>query len=200
MITESPIRNLRETVLSDETYLLRRLEFEQKQRDGSWKPLRREVYDHGNGVALLAFDPARRTVLLVRQIRFITYLNGYAHPLLECCAGMLEGEDPAAGIKREAEEELGYRIDAVRHVFDAFMSPGCFTEKLSFFVGEYGPMDRIGAGGGLAAEGEDIEVVEMPLAEALALVGSGGIQDAKTILVLQWAALNGMGQGFAGVP
>ncbi|GAB0113259.1 NUDIX domain-containing protein [Acidisoma sp. C75] len=191
--SESPIRHLRQTVLSDETYLLRRLEFEQKRRDGRWVPMRREVYDHGNGVALLAHDPARGTVLLVRQIRFVTYLNGHPQPLLECCAGMLEGEDPARGIAREAEEELGYRIRAVRPVFEAFMSPGCFTEKLSFFLGEYSPADRIGAGGGLAAEGEDIEVVEMPLRTAVAMIGSGAIVDAKTIMLLQLAALNGLG-------
>jgi nudix-type nucleoside diphosphatase (YffH/AdpP family) len=187
---ESPIRNLTATVLSDEKYLLRRLEFEQRRRDGTWQPMRREVYDHGNAVALLPYDPARGTVLLVRQIRFITYLNGYPHPLLEVCAGMLEGEDPASGIKREAEEELGYRITAPRHVFDAFMSPGCFTEKLSFFVATYSEADRISRGGGLASEGEDIEVVEMPLDEAVALIASGGIVDAKTIMLLQWAKMH----------
>lgn len=185
-----PIRNLAATVLSDEKYLLRRLEFDQRRRDGTWQRLRREVYDHGNAVALLPYDPTRGTVLLVRQIRFITYLNGYPRPLLEVCAGMLETEDPASGIKREAEEELGYRIAAPRHVFDAFMSPGCFTEKISFFVGSYSATDRMSRGGGLADEGEDIEVVEMPLGEAVALIATGGIVDAKTIMLLQWAKLH----------
>jgi nudix-type nucleoside diphosphatase (YffH/AdpP family) len=189
----NPIRNLRETVLSDETFLLRRLEFEQRRRDGSWQPLKRELYDHGNAAALLAHDPGRGTVLLVRQIRFVTYLNGHPHPLLEVCAGMLDRDEPRTAIIREAEEELGYRIRDVRQVFEAFMSPGCFTEKISFFAGCYSAEDRIGRGGGLAAEGEDIEVVEMPLTEALALIGTGGIVDAKTIMLLQWAALHGLG-------
>jgi nudix-type nucleoside diphosphatase (YffH/AdpP family) len=193
MAEESPIRNLRETVLSDETYLLRRLEFEQRRRDGSWQPLRRELYDHGNAAAILPYDPARGTVLLVRQIRFVTYLNGYEHPLLEVCAGMLDQDDPETAIIREAAEELGYRISNPRRVFDAFMSPGCFSERLSFFVATYSAADHIGRGGGLAAEGEDIDVVEMPLDEALGMIGEGRIVDAKTILLLQWAKLNGIG-------
>jgi nudix-type nucleoside diphosphatase (YffH/AdpP family) len=195
MTEESPIRNLRETILSDEIYLLRRLEFEQRRRDGRWQPLRRELYDHGNAAAILPYDPARGTVLLVRQIRFVTYLNGYPHPLLEVCAGMLEHDDAATAIIREAEEELGYRISNPRHVFDAFMSPGCFTERLSFFVATYGAADRIGNGGGLAAEGEDIEVLEIPLDDAVAMIGEGRIVDAKTILLLQWAKIHGISTG-----
>lgn len=191
MSEESPIRHIAETVLSDEKYLLRRLDFEQRRRDGRWQAVRREVYDHGNAVALLPYDPTRGTVLLVRQIRFVTYLNGHPHPLLEVCAGMLEGEDAASGIRREAEEELGYRIAQPRHVFDAFMSPGCFTERIAFFVATYTAADRISHGGGLADEGEDIEVVEMPHDDAVALIGTGGIVDAKTIMLLQWLALHG---------
>jgi nudix-type nucleoside diphosphatase (YffH/AdpP family) len=192
MAYEDAIRNLRETVLSDETFLLRRLEFEQRRRDGSWQPLRRELYDHGHAAAILPYDPDRGTVLLVRQIRFVTYLNGHPHPLLEVCAGMLDEDDPVTAIIREAEEELGYHISTPRHVFDAFMSPGCFSERLSFFVATYGAGDRIGGGGGLAAEGEDIEVVEMPLDEAAGMIGEGRIVDAKTILLLQWAGIHGI--------
>jgi nudix-type nucleoside diphosphatase (YffH/AdpP family) len=192
MAYEDAIRNLRETVLSDETFLLRRLEFEQRRRDGSWQPLRRELYDHGHAAAILPYDPDRGTVLLVRQIRFVTYLNGHPHPLLEVCAGMLDEDDPVTAIIREAEEELGYHISTPRHVFDAFMSPGCFSERLSFFVATYGTGDRMGGGGGLAAEGEDIEVVEMPLDEAAGMIGEGRIVDAKTILLLQWAGIHGI--------
>lgn len=191
---DSPIRNLQETVLSNETFLLRRLEFEQRRRDGTWQPLRRELYHHGHAAALLPYDPTRGKVILVRQIRYITYLNGYAHPLLEVCAGMLDQDDPQSAIIREAEEEIGYRIANPRHVFDAFMSPGCFTEKISFFVATYSEADRINAGGGLADEGEDIEVLEMTLDEVVALIGTGDIVDAKTIMLLQWAALNGIGR------
>lgn len=190
MSEESPIRDIAETVLSHDTYLLRRLDFEQRRRDGSWQRLRREVYDHGNAAALLPYDPSRGTVLLVRQIRFVTYLSGYPHPLLEVCAGMLDKDDPQTAIIREAEEELGYRITRPLHVFDAFMSPGCFTEKISFFTAVYAKNDRAGRGGGLEAEGEDIEVVEMPLDAAIALIAKGGIVDAKTVLLLQWAALH----------
>jgi nudix-type nucleoside diphosphatase (YffH/AdpP family) len=192
MAYEDAIRNLRETVLSDETFLLRRLEFEQRRRDGSWQPLRRELYDHGHAAAILPYDPDRGTVLLVRQIRFVTYLNGHPHPLLEVCAGMLDEDDPVTAIIREAEEELGYHISTPRHVFDAFMSPGCFSERLSFFVATYGTGDRMGGGGGQAAEGEDIEVVEMPLDEAAGMIGEGRIVDAKTILLLQWAGIHGI--------
>ncbi len=192
MSEESPIRDIAETVLSHEKYLLRRLDFEQRRQDGTWQPLRREVYDHGNAAALLPYDPIRRTVLLVRQIRFVTYLNGYPHPLLEVCAGMLDKDDPETAIIREAQEELGYRITQPRHVFDAFMSPGCFTEKISFFTAVYSEHDRAGNGGGLKAEGEDIEVVEMLLDEAVTLITSGGIVDAKTIMLLQWAKLHGV--------
>jgi nudix-type nucleoside diphosphatase (YffH/AdpP family) len=188
----SPIRNLRETVLSDETFLLRRLEFEQRRQDGTWQPLKRELYDHGNAAALLPYDPSRGTVLLVRQIRFVTYLNGYPHPLLEVCAGMLDRDDPEPAIIREAEEEMGYRISHPRRVFDAFMSPGCFSERIAFFVATYAAGDRIGRGGGLADEGEDIQVLEMPLDEAVALIARGEIVDAKTILLLQWAQLHGI--------
>lgn len=192
MSEESPIRDIAETVLSHEKYLLRRLDFAQRRRDGGWQQLRREVYDHGNAAALLPYDPTRGTVLLVRQIRFVTYLNGYPHPLLEVCAGMLDRDDPKTAIIREAEEELGYRITQPRHLFDAFMSPGCFTEKISFFTSVYSEGDRTANGGGLKAEGEDIEVVEMPLDAAISLITTGSIVDAKTIMLLQWAALHGM--------
>jgi nudix-type nucleoside diphosphatase (YffH/AdpP family) len=188
---ESPIRNLTETVLSDEHFLLRRMEFEQRRRDGTWQSLSRELYDHGDAVALLPYDTARGIVLLVRQVRFVTYLYGHPHPIIEVCAGMLNSrEDPETAILREAEEEIGIRISNLRRVFDAFMSPGGFTEKLYFFVGTYDQADRVGRGGGLAEEGEDIAVLEMPLDEAVAMISDGRIVDAKTIMLLQWAKLN----------
>jgi len=190
--TESPIRDLTETVLSDETFLLRRMEFDQRRRDGRWQRLRRELYDHGNAAALLPYDPTRGTVLLVRQVRFVTYLNGHPHPIIEVCAGMLDADDAETAILREAQEEIGTRISHPRRIFDAFMSPGCFTEKIAFFVATYEEADRIGRGGGLADEGEDIEVLEMPLSEAVAMIADGRIVDAKTIMLLQWAQLNGV--------
>jgi nudix-type nucleoside diphosphatase (YffH/AdpP family) len=189
---ESPIRNLTETVLSNETFLLRRLDFEQRRRDGTWQHLRRELYDHGNAAALLPYDPGRGTVLLVRQTRFVTYLNGHPHPLIEVCAGMVDGDAPDIAILREAQEELGYAITKARRVMESFMSPGCFSEKLTFFVATYSAADRLNRGGGLADEGEDIEVLEMPLDAAVAMIDEGKIVDAKTIMLLHWARIHGI--------
>lgn len=177
-------------VLSDHWYTLRKITLDLRRRDGQWQRQVREAYDRGNGAAVLLFDPERRTVVLTRQFRLPTFLNGNADGLLiESCAGLLDGDDPETCIRREAEEETGYRVRQPRKVFEAYMSPGSVTEKLHFFVAEYAPHDRIRTGGGLAEEGEDIEVIEMPLAEALAGVGSGAIQDGKTIMLLQHVAL-----------
>ena len=177
-------------LLSDNWYVLRKLIFALRRRDGQWQTLSREAYDRGNGAALLLFDPRRGTVVLTRQFRLPAFLNGCADGLLvETCAGLLDGDDPETCIRREAEEETGYRVRQPRKVFEAYMSPGSVTETLHFFVAEYEPSDRIRTGGGLAGEGEDIEVIEMPLAEALAGIASGTIQDGKTIMLLQHVAL-----------
>jgi nudix-type nucleoside diphosphatase (YffH/AdpP family) len=184
---------MRATVLSDQRFLLQRLEFEQRRFDGRWQTLEREVYNHGNAAVVLPFDPDRRTVLLVRQIRFVTYLNGHPHPILEACAGMIDaGETPEIAVQREAKEEMGCMLKHPRRVFDAFMSPGCFTERLTFFVSAYTPVDCSNVGGGLVDEGEDIQVVELLLDEAIAMIGLGEIVDAKTIMLLQWAAPHGI--------
>lgn len=179
------------TLLSDDWYVLKKTIFDYRRRDGSWQTLSRETYDRGNGAALLLYDPTRRTVLLTRQFRFPAYVNGHAEPLLEVCAGLLDARSPEEAIRAEAEEELGVTIQAPRRVFDAFMSPGSVTERLAFFVAEYRAADRKD-GGGVAEEGEDIEVVELTFADALAMVGSGAILDGKTIMLLQHAALHGL--------
>ncbi|MBT9554295.1 MAG: NUDIX domain-containing protein [Hydrogenophaga sp.] len=179
-------------VLSDNWYVLRKLSFELRRRDGSWQSLNREAYDRGNGAVLLLFSPARGTVVLTRQFRLPAFINGGGDGyLIEACAGLLDGDDPETCIRREAEEETGYRIRTPRKVFDAFMSPGSVTERLHFFVAEYEPADRVQDGGGLQAEGEDIEVIEMPLQEALEGMADGRIRDAKTIMLLQHVALFG---------
>ncbi|MDP4074091.1 NUDIX domain-containing protein [Acidovorax sp. A1169] len=184
------VRLLDAQVLSDSWYTLRKISVELRRRDGQWQRLSREAYDRGNGAALLLWDPVRRTVVLTRQFRLPAFLNGSPDgQLIEACAGLLDGDEPEACIRREAEEETGYRIRAPRKLFEAYMSPGSVTEKLHFFVAEYEPEDRVQAGGGLAQEGEDIEVIEMPLAEALAAIASGRIQDGKTIMLLQHVAL-----------
>lgn len=177
-------------VLSDNWYVLRKVTCSLRRRDGQWQTMSREAYDRGNGAALLLFDPRRSTVVLTRQFRLPAFLNGCADGLLiETCAGLLDGDDPETCIRREAEEETGYRVRQPRKVFEAYMSPGSVTEKLHFFIAEYDPGDRIRSGGGLEGEGEDIEVIEMPLADALAGIANGTIQDGKTIMLLQHVAL-----------
>jgi nudix-type nucleoside diphosphatase (YffH/AdpP family) len=179
-------------VLSEDKYLLRKVTFDYRRKDGTWQRLSRESYDRGNGAALLLYDPRRRTVLLTRQFRYPAYANDHPEPLIEVVAGMLDENSPEEAIRREAEEEAGYRIAAPRRVFEAFMSPGAVTERLVFFVAEYSAADRIGAGGGLEAEGEDIEILEPGFDEALAMIEGGEIVDAKTIMLLHYAKLHGL--------
>ncbi|VTY23972.1 GDP-mannose pyrophosphatase NudK [Xylophilus ampelinus] len=178
------------TLLSDHWYTLKTTRFDWRRRDGQWQEQHRETYDRGNGAALLPYDLARRTVLLVRQFRYPAFVNGHDDLLVEVAAGLLDDEAPEVRIRGEAEEELGYRLGAVRKVFEAFMSPGSVTEKLHFFVAPYDAGMRIGDGGGLAEEGEDIEVLEVTIDDALAMVADGRIVDAKTILLLYHAQLH----------
>ena len=178
------------TLLSDHWYTLKTTRFDWRRRDSQWQEQHRETYDRGNGAALLPYDLARRTVLLVRQFRYPAFVNGHDDLLVEVAAGLLDDEAPEIRIRGEAEEELGYRLGAVRKVFEAFMSPGSVTEKLHFFVAPYDAGMRIGDGGGLAEEGEDIEVLEVGIDEALAMVADGRIVDAKTILLLYHAQLH----------
>lgn len=186
------VSNLDIEVLSDHWYVLYRAAFDYRHRDGTVTHEVREAYDRGNGVVILLHDPAAGTVLLTRQFRLPIYLNG--HPdgmLIEAAAGLLDqaGEHPEDAIRREAEEESGVRVDAVERLFELFMSPGSVTERVTFFAATYSHEQRVSSGGGLAAEGEDIEAVELTLEEAMAMVATGEIADAKTVLLLQWAAL-----------
>ena len=183
------------TVLSDNHYVLRKVTFDYRRNDGTWQRQEREAYDRGNGATLLPYSLAQDSVVLVRQFRYPAYVNGYDDLLIEAAAGLLDDESPEVRIRSEAEEETGYRLGEIRKVFEAFMSPGSITEKLHFFVAEYDPSMRIGSGGGLADEGEDIEVLELPFDQAFAMIGDGRIADAKTIILLQYAALNIFRQG-----
>jgi nudix-type nucleoside diphosphatase (YffH/AdpP family) len=176
-------------VLSENPYVLKATTFEWRRADGEWQTQHRETYDRGNGAALLPYNVAQRTVVLVRQFRYPAYVNGYDDLLIEAAAGLLDNESPEVRIRAEAEEETGYRLGEIRKIFEAFMSPGSITEKLHFFVAEYEPGMRVGSGG-LADEGEDIEVLELPIDRGLAMVADGRIADAKTIMLLQYAALN----------
>ncbi|WP_239015186.1 NUDIX domain-containing protein [Archangium violaceum] len=180
-------------VLSSNWYVLRKVTFDYRRSDGTWSRQSREAYDRGNGATVLLHDASRGTVLLTRQFRLPAYVNG--HPdgmLIEAPAGLLEGEHPDVAIRREVEEETGVRIGEVRPVFEAFMSPGSVTERLHFFAAPYTRNDRASEGGGLASEGEDIQVLELPLSEALRKIDSGEIIDAKTIMLLQWAERHGI--------
>lgn len=186
--TNDRVRHIDTTVLSDNWYVLRKITFDFLRRDGTWQRQSREAYDRGNGAAILLHNPVRDTVLLTRQFRMPAFVNGHDGMLIEVAAGLLDDATPEDRIRLEAEEETGYRVRDVRKVFEAFMSPGSVTEKLHFFVGEYDADMRVGDGGGLASEGEDVEVLEMPLSDALDAIGSS-IVDAKTIMLLQHMAL-----------
>jgi nudix-type nucleoside diphosphatase (YffH/AdpP family) len=177
-------------LLSDNHYTLKTTTFEWRRANGEWQTQHRESYDRGNGATLLPYHLKQRTVVLVRQFRYPAYVNGYDDLLIEAAAGLLDNASPEARIRAEAEEETGYRLHEVHKVFEAFMSPGSVTEKLHFFVAEYEPEMRVGSGGGIADEGEEIEVLELSIDEALAMIADGRIVDAKTIMLLQYAALN----------
>jgi len=177
-------------VLSDRHYRLNEVEFDYRRGDGEWQTQTREVFDRGHAAALLPYNLAGRSVVLTRQFRLPAFLAGHDDLMIEAAAGMLDDETPEKRIRAEAEEEIGYRLHAVRKVFEAFTSPGAVTEKLHFFVAEYDPAMRIGSGGGIAGEGEDIEVLELPIESALAMISDGRIVDTKTIMLLQYAALH----------
>src|ERR1700733_2265681 len=177
-------------LLSDNHYILKTTTFEWRRANGEWQTQHRESYDRGNGAALLPYNLAQGTVVLVRQFRYPAYVNGYDDLLIEALAGLLDNESPEVRIRSEAEEETGYRLGGVRKKFETLMSPGSVTEKLHFFVAEYEPGMKVGSGGGNASEGEDIEVLELPIDQAIAMIGDGRIVDAKTIMLLQYAALH----------
>ncbi len=189
MTVKDRIRIRQERLLSDNWYVLKTTTFDWKRNDGTWQTQSRETYDRGNGAVLLPYNLAARTVLLVRQFRYPAFVNGYDGLLIEAAAGLLDNAESEVRIRAEVEEELGYRLADVRHVFTAFMSPGSVTETLHFFVAEYDAAMRIGEGGGHPDEGEDIEVLEPTLDEALAMIADGRIRDAKTIMLLQHLAL-----------
>lgn len=182
--------------LSDDWYVLRKYRFDYRRSDGSWQELTREAYDRGNGAVILLYDRARRSVFLTRQFRLPAYVNGHRDGmLLEAPAGLLDAEAPADAIRREVEEETGFRVRQVEEVFAAYMSPGSVTERLHFFVAEVSHRDRVARGGGDAGEGEDIEVVELPFWAALAAIARGEIVDGKTIMLLYHAKVAGLIDG-----
>ncbi|SHE66398.1 NUDIX domain-containing protein [Flavisolibacter ginsengisoli] len=173
--------------LSKWKHELKKIQFERTSKSGSTQSQEREVYDHGNAVAALLYNKQKGTVLLTRQFRLPAYLNDGEGMLLEACAGLVEnGEEPEATMKREIKEEMGYEIEQLQKIFEVYSSPGSLKELLFLFVGEYDQQQKVADGGGLKDEGEDIEVVEMPLAEVIEKASSGQIRDAKTVILILW--------------
>ncbi|NBF11698.1 GDP-mannose pyrophosphatase NudK [Pseudomonas sp. Fl4BN1] len=189
-MSHESVRITGEQTLSDNWYVLKKYSFELRRRDGSWQAQAREVYDRGNGATILLYNLELRTVLLTRQFRMPAFVNGHSGYLIETAAGLLDNASPEVRIRQEAEEETGYRVGEVQKVFDAFMSPGSVTERVHFFIGRYQAGDRISDGGGLEHEGEDIEVLELDIDQALGMIKSGEIADGKTIMLLQYLQLH----------
>jgi len=189
----SKIKNVERQLLSDNWYTLNKYSFDYQKADGTWQRQEREAYDRGNGATVLLYNRAKAKVILTRQFRMPTYVNGNSDGMLiECCAGLLEQDDALSCIKKEMEEETGYKVDNVKKIFEAYMSPGSVTEILYFFVAEYQDAMKISDGGGLDEEQEYIEVLELDFEQALNMMASGEIKDAKTIMLLQYAQLNGL--------
>jgi GDP-mannose pyrophosphatase NudK len=185
------IKNLQLEILSDNWYTLRKVTFDFQQKNGNWQTQHREAYDRGNGATILLYNPKQGTVILTRQFRMPTYLNGNeTGMLIEACAGLLDKDNAEDCIRRETEEETGYQVKDVRKVFEAYMSPGSVTEILYFFVAEYTKDQKIHEGGGLEHDQEDIEVLEIPFVKALEMIQSGEIKDGKTIMLLQYAQIH----------
>jgi GDP-mannose pyrophosphatase NudK len=185
------IKNINTEILSSNWYTLRKITFDYLKRDGSWQTQTREAYDRGNGAAILLYNKEQRTVILTRQFRMPTFVNGNETGLLiEACAGLLDKDDPENCARRETEEETGYKVNDVKKVFEAYMSPGSVTEKLYFFIAAYESSMKTSSGGGVAHEQEDIEVLEFSIDKAMAMIVSGEIEDAKTILLLQYVKLH----------
>ena len=185
------VKLIGEEILSNNWYTLRKISYEFKKADGTVEVQSREAYDRGNGAVIMLYNPARKTVVLTRQFRMPTFINGNIDGMLiEACAGLLDKDNPEECIRRETEEETGYKIKEAKKVFEAYMSPGSVTEILYFFIAEYDQSMKVGDGGGIAHEQENIEVLEIPFPQALEMIESGEIKDAKTIMLLQYLQLH----------
>jgi ADP-ribose pyrophosphatase len=176
-----------EHVLSHKRYKLSEYDIDYRRNDGTWQSQSREIFDRKHAAAVLPIDPKRGNVILVKQFRLPAFLTGHKKPLVEVIAGALDNDTPDVCARREAMEEAGVEVRNLKEVFHCFTSPGAITERMHLFVGTYN--GRTAKGGGLQDEGEDIEVLEMPLADAVAMIANGEIVDAKTIMLLQWAQL-----------
>lgn len=192
-MSNSNIKNLSESILSDNWYTLKKVTYDYLKKDGTWETQNREAYDRGNGATILLYNSENKTIILTKQFRIPTYLNGNeTGMMIEACAGLLEKDNPEECIKRETEEETGYKISSVKKIFEVYMSPGSVTEIVHFFIGEYSNEMKVNNGGGLSEEQENIEVLEIDFTSAVEMIKSGEIKDAKTIMLLQYAQLNNL--------
>ncbi len=192
-VKNGQVRNIKKELLSDNWYTLQKITFEYQREDGKWEAQSREAYDRGNGAAILLYNTKKGTVILTRQFRMPTYINGnQSGMMIEVCAGLLDGDHPEDCIRKEAEEETGYKLDKVEKVFESYMSPGSVTEILHFFVGCYEDRMKVSDGGGADEETENIEVLELDFQTALDMITKGDIKDAKTIMLLQYAKINAL--------
>ncbi len=178
-------------LLSDNWYKLYKVTYTIQKQNGQWEEQVREAYDRGNGATILLFNQKTQKVILTRQFRLPTYINGNESGLMiEACAGLLDKDNAEDCIRKETEEETGYKVSSVRKIFEAYMSPGSVTEVIHFFLAAYTREMKVGDGGGLAAEQENIEVLELDFGQAYQMIATGEIKDAKTIMLLQYAKLH----------
>lgn len=185
------IHVIKDKILSENYFVLRNMTYELTRRDGSVMRHKREVYDRGNGATVLLYNPGKQSVVLVRQFRVATWVNGNPDGMLiETCAGLLDNDAPEVCIRKEAIEETGYQVGEARKVFELYMSPGGVTELIHFFIAEYSEAQRANRGGGV--DDEDIEVLELPFVRALEMVASGEIQDGKAVILLQYLQNSGL--------
>ncbi|MEP7730367.1 GDP-mannose pyrophosphatase NudK [Marinomonas primoryensis] len=192
-MSTTDIRNMEKTLLSDSWYTLNKFSFELKDKNGQWQHQEREAYDRGNGATILLYNTEKKTVVLTRQFRLPTYVNGnHDGMLIESCAGLLDQDNPKECIKRETHEETGFHVESVTKIFEAYMSPGSVTEMLYFFVAQYSDHMKVSDGGGLEHEQENIEVLELDFQLACSMMDSGEIKDGKTIMLLQYVKLKGL--------
>lgn len=191
MANNNRVKIKKTEVLSDNWYLLNKVTFDYLRSDGTWQTQIRESYDRGNGAAVFMYNKETKNIVLIRQFRLPSYLNGNKDGLLiETCAGLLDADDPETCIKKEIFEETGYKIEKVTKIFETYMSPGAVTESIHYFIAEYTDAMKATQGGGLDTEQEDIEVLEMPFTDAVNLLNTGHIKDAKTMLLLQYAIIH----------
>lgn len=192
-MSNKKVRNIRTQLLSDNWYTLNKITFEYLNDKGIWETQERESYDRGNGAAILLYNPTKKTIILTKQFRMPTYVNGNEDGMsIEVCAGLLDGDDPETCVIKEAEEESGYRVSNVKKVLEAYMSPGAVTEIVHLFVAEYSDEMKVSEGGGLSEETENIEVLELSFNEALKMVKTKEICDGKTIMLLQYAQIHNL--------